>query len=188
MAGRRPPGALTGQSGSRQPPRSAPPQRVGGTLRRGSRVGAGSSARPYRPGRAEITLLPGPRAPAAGRHHDDAEPACARPSRGTVTITPRHRAVGPGHRRSADGPGVRAALAEPGPDGPGSAAARTPPRSAHPAGTPPPNARGHPADTRTIDSVPLGPPHICGSTGQDPLCPATPRLHVRGPSPDVHTV
>ena len=41
---------------------------------------------PARAGRAGLRspLLPGPRAPAAGRHRDDAEPACARPA-------PRHR-------------------------------------------------------------------------------------------------
>jgi hypothetical protein len=49
---------------------------------------AGSAPRPPHPRRAEITHLPGPRAPAAGRHRDDAEPRRQALACGTVTTTP----------------------------------------------------------------------------------------------------
>ena len=65
---------------------------------------------------------------------------------------------------------------------PGSTAARTAPRSAHPAHTPPPNVRAHPA-RHSYDSPITGASHICGSTGQDPLLPGNPRSHVARPQP-----
>ena len=48
---------------------------------------AGSSGHRCRPGRAEIPLPPGPRAPATRRHRDDSDPARSRPARGSVTTT-----------------------------------------------------------------------------------------------------
>ena len=55
------------------------------TVRRWIRAGSSRGLCP--PGRAEIPLLPGPRAPAPRRHPDDGEPARTRPARGSVTTT-----------------------------------------------------------------------------------------------------